>query len=117
MTGFTIGYGSLLTALGVGGFVATGAQHKTALIPAGVGAAAVGLGLLARQKSSRKAALTGAAAVAAIGLAGSARGLAKLPRLLRGEPVERPAAVIAQSVMAVASAAYFCAAVPALLRD
>ncbi|MDC3960632.1 hypothetical protein [Polyangium jinanense] len=117
MTGWTIGYGGLLTALGIGGFVATGREHKTALIPAGVGAAALGLGLLARRGSSRKAALVGATAVAGLGLAGSARGLGKLPALLRGEPIERPAAVIAQSIMAGTSAAYLLAAVPSLLRD
>ncbi|MDI1484288.1 hypothetical protein [Polyangium sp. y55x31] len=117
MTGWTIGYGGLLTALGIGGFVATGREHKTALIPAGAGAAALGLGLLARSGSSRKAALVGATAVAGLGLAGSARGLGKLPALLRGEPVERPAAVIAQSIMAGTSAAYLLAAVPSLLRD
>jgi hypothetical protein len=99
----TIAYGAALTALGIGGYVATGAQHKTALIPAGIGAVALGLGLIGRHRPS---ALWGGAAVAALGLAGSARGLAKLPALLRGEPLERPAAVIAQSVMAGSSALY-----------
>lgn len=117
MTGWTIGYGGLLTALGIGGFVATGGEHKTALIPAGVGTVALGLGLLARRSSSRKAMLATATAVAGLGLAGSARGLGKLPALLRGEPVERPAAVIAQSIMAGTSAAYLLVSLPSLLRD
>lgn len=103
MATLTIAYGTALTALGLGGFAATGAQHKTALIPAGIGAAALGFGLIGRR---RPAALWGGAAMAAFGLAGSLRGLEKLPALLRGEEVERPAAVIAQSVMAGSSALY-----------
>jgi hypothetical protein len=109
MANWTIGYGALLTALGVGGFVATGGQHKTALIPAGFGAAAIGLGLLARQEAYRRRALQGAALLGLLGLAGSARGLVKLPALLRGEEVERPAAVVSQSIMAGLSAAHVAA--------
>lgn len=103
MAKVTIAYGAAMMALGLGSYVATGAQSKTALIPAGIGAAALGLGLIGGR---RPGALWGAAAVAAAGLAGSARGLAKLPALVRGEQVERPAAVIAQSVMAGSSALY-----------
>lgn len=106
MSNLTIGYGTLLTALGVGGYLATDRQSKTALIPAGFGAAAIGLGVLARTDRFRDAALIGAAVVAIGGFAGSARGLKKLPALLRGEPVERPAAVISQSAMAGLSALY-----------
>jgi hypothetical protein len=116
MANWTIGYGTLLTALGVGGFAATGAQHKTALIPAGFGAAAIGLGLLARQESRRRGALGGAALVGLLGLAGSARGLTRLPALLRGEEVDRPAAVVSQSIMAGLSAAHVALCVRALLR-
>jgi hypothetical protein len=39
------------------------------------------------------------------------RGLKKLPSLLRGEVVDRPAAVVAQSVMAGLSAAYVAGAI------
>lgn len=106
MSNLTIGYGTLLTALGVGGYFATGQQSKTALIPAGFGAAAIGLGVLAKQERFRGAATIGAAVVAMGALGGSARGLKKLPALLRGEPVERPEAVIAQSAMAGLSAVY-----------
>lgn len=106
MSSWTIGYGALLTALGVGGYVATGQESKTALIPAGFGVVATGLGLLARTERYRTPALVAGAVVGVAGLAGSARGLAKLPALLRGEPVERPAAVIAQSAMAGLSAVY-----------
>jgi hypothetical protein len=38
MASYTIGYGFLLSALGVGGYISTGGRHKTALIPAAFGA-------------------------------------------------------------------------------
>lgn len=116
MTNWTVGYGALLTALGVGGFVATGAQHKTALIPAGFGAAALGLGLLGQRSDWRRGALWGAVALGLLGLGGSARGLTRLPALLRGGEVERPAAVLSQSLMAGLSAAYVALGVRSLAR-
>ncbi len=106
MSNWTIGYGVLLTVLGVGGYLATGQQSKTALIPAGFGVAAAGLGVLARNDRFRTPALIAGAVVGVAGFAGSARGLAKLPALLRGEPLERPAAVVSQSLMAGLSAVY-----------
>lgn len=109
MSNLTIGYGALLTAVGVGGYFATGQQSKTALIPAGFGVAAVGLGALARVDRFRGPALIGAAVLAAGGIGGSIKGLQKLPALLRRDPVERPAAVAAQSAMAVLSAGYLVA--------
>ncbi|MFO0589223.1 MAG: hypothetical protein U0441_16925 [Polyangiaceae bacterium] len=109
MSKLTIAYGTVLGALGVGGYLSTGRQSKTALIPAGFGAAEIALGVLAKVPLHRTVALTGAAAVAVGAFAGSARGLKKLPALLRGEPVERPAAVIAQSAMAALSLGYLAA--------
>src|SRR5262245_40900141 len=106
MSNWTIGYGALLTALGVGGYLATGQQSKTALIPAGFGVVAVGLGVLAQSDRFRTPALIAGAVVGVAGFAGSARGLTKLPAVLGGEPVERPAAVVSQSIMACLSAVY-----------
>ncbi|HYO58365.1 hypothetical protein [Archangium sp.] len=116
MEKWTLGYGTLLTTLGVGGFLATGAQHKTALIPAGFGTAALGLGLLARRGTSQRWLLGGSALVGLLGFLGAARGLRKLPALLRGEKLERPVAVVSQSVMAGLSAAYTALGVRDLLR-
>jgi hypothetical protein len=106
VSNWTIGYGTLLIALGVGGYFATGQQSKTALIPAAFGVAAAGAGLLARDDRFRKPALIAAAVVGVAGFAGSARGLTKLPALLRGDPIERPGAVVSQSLMAGLSAIY-----------
>ncbi|WP_437951947.1 hypothetical protein WME98_15210 [Sorangium sp. So ce296] len=104
MSTTTIGYGALLTALGVGGFAAT--RAPTALIPAGFGVVSIGLGVLARQEKYRMHAMHASALVGVLGVVGSARGLSQLPALLSGGDVERPAAVIAQSLMAVLSAGY-----------
>ncbi|WP_438024832.1 hypothetical protein [Sorangium sp. So ce233] len=104
MSNVTIGYGALLTALGVGSFAATSAP--TALIPAGFGVVAIGLGLVARQEKYRMHAMHASALLGVLGVVGSARGLSKLPALLSGGDVERPAAVIAQSLMAVLSAGF-----------
>lgn len=106
MSNWTIGYGTLLTALGVGGYFATGQQSKTALIPAAFGVVAAGLGVAARNERFQKPALIAAAVVGVAGFAGSARGLSKLPALLRGDPLERPAAVVSQSLMAGLSVVY-----------
>ena len=108
--------GALMTALGVGGYIATGAEHKTALIPAAFGVVTIGLGLLARRPSARRGALIGAAVVGLVGLAGSARGLTRLPALLSGQPLERPAAVVSQSLLAVLAVALIVLAVRDLRR-
>jgi hypothetical protein len=110
------GYGALLTLLGVGGFVATGARHKTALIPAGFGVTALGLAQFDRRGGSRRKALQGSALVGLLGFLGAFRGLARLPALLRGKEVERPAAVVSQSLMAGLSAAHVALCLRTLLR-
>ncbi len=116
MDNLTLGYGGLLTALGVSGFVATGAQHKTALIPAGFGSAALGLGVLARRGVSPQGVLGGSALVGLLGFLGTVRALARLPALLRGDEVARPAAVVSQSLMAGLSGVYAALCLRALWR-
>jgi hypothetical protein len=116
MRKLTLGYGVFLLALGVGGFWATRRQHKTALIPAGFGAAALGLGLIMRRKHWKRRATWAGAVVSLGGLAGTSRSLPKVPAVLRGEDVERPTAVISQSLMAVASIIHLAGSVRALWR-
>lgn len=98
MNGWTIGYGAALVGLGVGGYLLTGRESKTALIPAAFGAVEIALGVLDQRRA--------ATVVGALAFAGAARGLRKLPALLKGEAVERPAAVVAQSAMAGLSAVF-----------
>ncbi len=94
--------GVVLMAVGVGGYVLTHGVSRTALIPAVIGAALIGLGYLGQTERLRRHAMHAAMIVAIAGIAGSARGLMPLPALLSGEAVSRPAAVYAQSMTAVA---------------
>jgi hypothetical protein len=116
MRKMTMGYGVFLLALGVGGYLATARQSKTALIPAGFGGAALGVGLLMRRKNWRRRGLWAGALVSLAGLGGTARSVKKVGAVLRGEEVERPAAVISQALMAGASAIHLLGSVRALWR-
>jgi hypothetical protein len=106
MVTVTMILGAVLVLLGLIGYLASGRASATALIPAFFGLPILVLGALARTSAAAPGLLWAAAALALLGFLGSVRGLAKLPALLRGEAVQRPAAVRAQSVMAVLSLAY-----------
>jgi hypothetical protein len=97
----TILFGVALIVLGIVGYTGTGAVSITALIPAFFGAVLVVLGSFARNEPYRKVAVGLAAAIGLVGLLGSVRGLTGLMDLIAGGNVERPAAVISQSVMAI----------------
>src|SRR3712207_1095532 len=101
MANITIGIAFALIVLGLAGYFGSGAASPTALIPAVFGALLLALGALARNPNRRKLAMHVAVVVGLLGFAGSVPGLLKLPGLLGGDAVERPAAVIAQSIMAV----------------
>jgi hypothetical protein len=98
----TIVFGVGLIVLGIVGYVATAAISFTALIPAIFGVAFVALGSLAH----RKHAVHLAAALAVIGLFGALPGLLGLFELISGAEVQRPAAAVSQSVMAILMAVY-----------
>lgn len=100
MANTTLGFGILLLVLGVAGYAASGGASLTALIPAALGLLLLLLGLVARDPARRKFAMHIAVVVGLIGFLGSLPGLLKLPALLGGQPVARPAAVLAQSLMA-----------------
>ncbi len=101
MPQLTIGLGVLLVLLGVGAYFGSGAASVTALIPAFFGAPLAALGMIALRPAARKHAMHVAAALALLGFLGAGRGLAKLPALISGGSVERPAAVAVQSAMAL----------------
>jgi hypothetical protein len=103
--------GSLLAVLGIVGYLGTGMQSLTALIPTLFGLLFVLLGRLGRREGMRKHAMHGAAALALIGLVATAPGLVRMYPMLRGEALERPAAVIAQAIMAVLCAVFLVLAV------
>ncbi len=102
----SIGFGVALIALGIGGYLGTGARSTTALIPAAVGLVLVVLGVLGRKPRARMHAMHGAALAALVGLGGSVTGLGQTAKLLMGEAVARPAAAITRAVMAVLCLAF-----------
>lgn len=96
--------------LGLGGYFLSGAVSLTALIPAAFGLVLALLGVLARDERKRKHAMHAAVVVAVLGFLGSVRGLLRIFELF--EPTStRPAAVVAQTIMAVLTLAYIAIAV------
>jgi hypothetical protein len=102
----TIVFGIMLVALGVVGYVASGAASVTALIPAMFGAVLGLLGWVGLNERYRKHTLHAAAVVGVLGFLGTLRGLLGLIDLISGASVERPAAIVSQSVMAVLMAVF-----------
>ena len=101
MTQTTIGLGIILIVLGLIGFFATGSQSVTALIPSFFGIVFLILGVVARKESARKMVMHIAMVIALLGLIGTFSGLIKFFALITGGEVTRPAAVIAQTIMAL----------------
>jgi hypothetical protein len=108
--------GLLLIAVGFVAYFATGMTSPTALIPAFFGLAISLLGFYGRHERHGRTALTLALGVALVGLIGSLRGLIALPTLLVSGDVTRPAAVIAQSLMAVILIVYLVTGLADLRR-
>jgi hypothetical protein len=102
----TIIFGGVLIALGIIGYVGTGAVSLTALIPSVFGVLLALLGWLALNERYRKHSMHVAAAIGLVGFLGSVRGLIQLPQLMTGADVERPESVLAQSVMAIVTVAF-----------
>ena len=96
----TIWIGLALVVLGIVAYVGSGADSVTALIPSVLGLVLAGLGLAGRDESRRALMMHIAVLVALVGFLGSVMGVVDLPDLIAGDPVERPWAVAAQSIMA-----------------
>jgi hypothetical protein len=93
--------GGLLIVLGVAGFVVTGSQHYTALIPSWFGIAFMLLGGLALNPSARKHAMHAAAALALLAFVFTVSGWIGMIKWASGSTPERPAAVVSKSLMAL----------------
>ena len=107
--------GASLIVLGVAGYVLTGAVSVTALIPAAFGVLFVLAGLLARSDRWRMHAMHAAVLVALLGFLGSARGLLGLGKVFDGTAV-RPAAIVAQTIMALLTLGYIVVAVRSFIQ-
>ena len=105
MPRITVVFSLLYIALGLGGFFLTGAVHKTALIPAVIGAVLLVLGLLGGNEKLRMHVMHAALLVGLLALLGTVSGLLKLPAAFDGTAA-RPGAVYAQAATAVLSVVY-----------
>jgi hypothetical protein len=110
MTSTTIAVGVALIVVGLAGYFLTGAASVTALIPAAFGIVIALAGLIARDERRRVHAIHGAVVVALLGFLGSVRGLVQIADVFDGTAT-RPAAVIAQSVMALLTLGYLVLAI------
>lgn len=106
MAKITLWFGLGLMALGIVGYIGSGAESFTALIPAVLGLVLAVLGVVGAQESRRMMAMHIAVLVAVIGILGSVGGLTSLPDLLSGNDLERPWAVGVQSIMAIVLVVY-----------
>lgn len=95
----TIVIGSALTILGMAGFILTGSEHPTALIPLGFGTFFELFGALALSPKFRKHAMHAAAALALIGVLGAFPGVIGGIKWLMGTPPAQPAAVYSKVLM------------------
>jgi len=112
----TLIVGCLLVLLGLLGYFGLGRQSLTALIPAGFGLPLTVLGLIARRPGRlRRPAMHGASLLALLGLAGAARGVPATIRLLAGQDTPRPAAAVAQALMAALCLALLLLALKAFI--
>ena len=105
MPRITVIFSLLYIALGLGGFFLTGAVHKTALIPAAIGAILLVLGLLAGNEKLRMHVMHAALLIGLLALLGTVSSLFKLPAAIDGTAA-RPGAVFAQAATAVLSVVY-----------
>lgn len=105
MPRITVVFSLIYIALGLAGYFLTGAVHKTALIPAVIGAVLLVLGLLGGNEKLRMHVMHAALLIGLLALLGTARGLLKLPAAFDGT-AERPGAVFAQAATAVLSIVY-----------
>ncbi len=96
----TIVFGVLLIILGIVGYVGTGSEHPTALIPAGFGAFLIVFGALAVAKPAmRMHAMHGAVLIGLLGFLGTISGVIAVIKKLTGATIERPEAAYAKAAM------------------
>ncbi len=83
-------FGLAMDLLGIFGFISSGGESYTALIPSIFGSLILACGIIAMIRVEwRKMAMHIAAAVSVVGLIGaSIRAVPKLPALMEGQPVE-----------------------------
>ena len=115
MPSTTIALGVALIIVGLAGYFLTGAVSLTALIPAAFGLVIALAGLIARDERKRKHAMHAAVVVALLGFLGSVRGVFQIGDVFDGTAA-RPAAIVAQTIMAVLTLGYIVMAVRSFVK-
>jgi hypothetical protein len=112
MAKLTIVFGVLLILLGLIGFVSTGSEHPTALIPAGLGVIFILFGVMANTPDSKKRMLWMhiSVTVALLAFLGTIPADIDSIRLSRGVEFPHPAAVLEKAAMSLLCLIYvlFC---------
>jgi len=114
----TIGFGLLLILLGIVGFVGTGSQAPTALIPAYVGLLLAILGWLARTPNPRRRMMVMHIAVTLglLGFLATAPGIYHWVQMMQGHQVARPVAEQDKAAMSLILLAYVLLCVRSFIR-
>jgi multisubunit Na+/H+ antiporter MnhF subunit len=112
----TIVTGVLLIVLGLVGFVGTGSEHPTALIPAGFGIALAICGFLAKAPERKKLFMHIAVTLGLLGFLGTVMGVVKVVRMAAGETIPRPEAAESQAVMAFISLIFVAICVNSFIK-
>jgi hypothetical protein len=112
MAKLTIGFGVLLIALGLIGFVSTGSAHPTALIPSGLGVIFAIFGFFANTENSKKRMLWMhiSVTVALLAFLGTIMADFQVIQISRGVEYPHPAAILEKAAMSLFSLIYvlFC---------
>ncbi len=113
MAKLAIVFGVLIALISPVSMIAVGGFHATAMIPAYFGLAMIVFGAVALKPNLRMHAMHGAALVGVLGMLG---GLGmSLPKLIKGEPLARPAAVYSQLAMGILAAIFVALAVKSFI--
>jgi multisubunit Na+/H+ antiporter MnhF subunit len=116
MTTTTVVTGALLIVLGLIGFVGTGSQHPTALIPAAFGLLLVVCGFVAKAPERRKLWMHIAVTVGLLGFLGTISGLIKVVQMAGGATIARPEAAESQAVMAFICGIYVALCINSFIK-
>nr|WP_244960648.1 hypothetical protein [Pseudoclavibacter chungangensis] len=107
--------GGILALTGVIGYVVSGAESWTALIPAIIGVIFLIVGFIARNEKFRRHAIHGVLVVALLGLAGTFMNVMKIGTLFDGS-AERPLAVISSTITFVVLLVYIAFGVNSFIQ-
>jgi hypothetical protein len=101
MAKVTLVFAVLFIALGVVGFITTGSEHPTALIPAALGLLLGIFGILSFNPGRRKLFMHINVTLGLLGFLGTAMGLIQWFQMLAGATVKNPPATESKAIMAL----------------